>query len=96
MALQRMREAAEKAKIDLSSSVQTEVNLPYVAMGPTGPKHLNMKITRALFEQLVDDLIVNTKHACEAALKDARLSTSQLTEVILVGGTLSIIHMIDI
>ncbi|AUH51890.1 molecular chaperone DnaK [Chromobacterium sp. ATCC 53434] len=86
MALQRLKEAAEKAKIELSSATQTEVNLPYITMDATGPKHLAMKITRAKFESLVDDLIVRSIEPCRVALKDAGVSLSDITDVILVGG----------
>ncbi len=87
MALQRLKESAEKAKIELSSSVQTDVNLPFITATQEGPKHLNITITRAKFEQLVDDLIQRTVGPCERAIKDANLSTSQIDEVILVGGS---------
>ena len=86
MALQRLKEAAEKAKIELSSGQQTEVNLPYVTMDATGPKHLTLKITRAKFESLVDDLIERTIGPCRTALKDAGLTAAQIEDVILVGG----------
>jgi molecular chaperone DnaK len=86
MALQRLKEAAEKAKIELSSSMQTEVNLPFVTADSSGPKHLNVKLTRAKFESLVDDLIERTIAPCRTALKDAGLSTSDIQDVILVGG----------
>lgn len=86
MALQRLKDAAEKAKIELSSSAQTEINLPYITMDATGPKHLVMKITRAKFESLVDDLIQGTIEPCRIALKDANLSPSDIDDVILVGG----------
>ena len=86
MALQRLKEAAEKAKIELSSSQQTEINLPYITMDATGPKHLAMKITRAKFESLVEDLIQRSIEPCKIALKDAGLSTSDIDDVILVGG----------
>ncbi|WP_373974592.1 molecular chaperone DnaK [Chitinibacter sp. SCUT-21] len=86
MALQRLKEAAEKAKIELSSSAQTEINLPYVTMDATGPKHLVMKITRAKFESLVDDLITRSIEPCKIALKDAGLKASDIDDVILVGG----------
>ena len=86
LALQRLKEAAEKAKIELSSATQTEVNLPFITMDATGPKHLNMKLTRAKFEALVDDLIQRTVEPCRAALKDAGLSAGQIDEVVLVGG----------
>jgi molecular chaperone DnaK len=86
LAMQRIREAAEKAKIELSSSQQTEVNLPYVTADNTGPKHLAMKVTRAKLESLVEDLIQKTIEPCRIALKDAGLSTSQVDDIILVGG----------
>ncbi|MBE0434866.1 MAG: molecular chaperone DnaK [Methylomicrobium sp.] len=86
LALQRLKEAAEKAKIELSSSQQTDINLPYVTADATGPKHLNVKLTRAKLESLVDDLIDKTKAPCLMALKDAGLSASDIDDVILVGG----------
>lgn len=86
MALQRLREAAEKAKMELSQLMQTEINLPFVTATADGPKHLNMTLTRAKFEQLVDDLIQRTFGPTERALKDAGLSPNQIDEVILVGG----------
>ncbi|MES1945464.1 molecular chaperone DnaK [Salinisphaera sp. PC39] len=86
LALQRLKEAAEKAKIELSSTQQTEINLPYVTADQSGPKHLNMKITRAKFESLVEDLVARTIEPCRTALKDAGMSASDIDEVILVGG----------
>ncbi|MDF2691414.1 MAG: dnaK, partial [Gammaproteobacteria bacterium] len=86
LALQRLKEAAEKAKIELSSGQQTDINLPYITADASGPKHLNIKITRAKFESLVEDLIKNSIEPCRKALKDANLSVSQIDEVILVGG----------
>jgi molecular chaperone DnaK len=86
LALQRLKEAAEKAKIELSSGQQTEVNLPYITADASGPKHLAVKITRAKFEALVEDLIKRTIDPCKMALKDAGLTTSQIDDVILVGG----------
>merc|ERR1712241_834635 len=86
MALQRVREAAEKAKVELSSSAQTDVNLPYLTMDATGPKHMNLKLTRAKFEQIVGDLIKKTVDPCHKAMKDAEVSKSDIGEVILVGG----------
>ena len=86
LALQRLKEGAEKAKIELSSSVQTEVNLPFITADQTGPKHLNIKLTRAKLEALVDDLIQRTIDPCRNALKDAGLKASEINEVILVGG----------
>jgi molecular chaperone DnaK len=86
LALQRLKEAAEKAKIELSSATQTEVNLPFITADKSGPKHLTMKLTRAKFEALVDDLIQKTVGPCRAALKDAGLSAGEIEEVVLVGG----------
>ena len=86
LALQRLKEAAEKAKIELSSATQTEINLPYITADATGPKHLTLKLTRAKFEALVDDLIQRTVEPCRKALKDAGLSAGQIDEVVLVGG----------
>ena len=87
MALQRLKEAAEKAKVELSSTQETEINLPFVTADASGPKHLNLKLTRAKFEQLVDDLISKTMEPCRMALKDAGLNANQINEVILVGGS---------
>ncbi|MDC6364904.1 MULTISPECIES: molecular chaperone DnaK [Flavobacteriaceae] len=87
MALQRLREAAEKAKIELSSSAQTEINLPYVTATASGPKHLVRTLSRAKFEQLIDDLVKRTIEPCETALKNAGLSKSEIDEIILVGGS---------
>ncbi|MFN6942218.1 MAG: molecular chaperone DnaK, partial [Parvibaculum sp.] len=86
LALQRLKEAAEKAKIELSSATQTEVNLPFITADASGPKHLTMKITRAKLEALVEDLIQRTIEPCKAALKDAGVSAGQINEVVLVGG----------
>ena len=86
LALQRLKEAAEKAKIELSSTTQTEINLPFITADATGPKHLTMKLTRAKFEALVDDLIQKTVEPCRKALKDAGLSAAEIGEVVLVGG----------
>ena len=86
LALQRIKEAAEKAKIELSSALQTDVNLPYVTADSSGPKHLNVQITRAKLESLVEDLVKSTIAPCEQALKDAALSKADISEVILVGG----------
>jgi len=87
MALQRLKEAAEKAKIELSSSAQTEINLPYVTATASGPKHLVRTLTRAKFEQLIDDLVKRTIEPCQSALKAAGLSKSDIDEIILVGGS---------
>ncbi|MEI7811395.1 MAG: molecular chaperone DnaK [Ignavibacteria bacterium] len=87
MALQRLKEASEKAKIELSNSMQTDVNLPFITATQDGPKHLNIAITRAKFEQLIDDLIERTVAPCEKAIRDAGVSASQINEVILVGGS---------
>ncbi|MDA9025839.1 molecular chaperone DnaK [Flavobacteriaceae bacterium] len=87
MALQRLKEAAEKAKIELSSSAQTEINLPYVTATSSGPKHLVRSLSKAKFEQLIDDLVKRTIEPCQTALKAAGLSTSDIDEIILVGGS---------
>ena len=86
-ALQRLREAAEKAKIELSSMLETEINLPYITADANGPKHLVLKLTRAKFEQMTDDLLARCRHPFENALKDANLKASDLNEVVLVGGS---------
>ncbi len=86
LALQRLKEAAEKAKIELSSAAQTEINLPFITADKTGPKHINLKMTRAKLEALVEDLIGRTIPPCKTALKDAGLSASEVDEIILVGG----------
>ena len=86
LALQRLKEAAEKAKIELSSSTQTDVNLPFITADQSGPKHLNVKLTRAKLEELVDDLLQSTIEPCKKALSDAGLSASDINDVILVGG----------
>ena len=86
LALQRLKEAAEKAKIELSNSTQTDINLPYITADASGPKHLNLKLTRAKLESLVDDLIERTIAPCRTAIKDAGLSVSDIQDVILVGG----------
>ena len=86
MALQRLKEAAEKAKIELSSGQQTDINLPYITMDATGPKHLALKVTRAKFESLVEDLIARSIEPCRTAIKDAGLSVNEIDDVILVGG----------
>lgn len=86
LALQRLKEAAEKAKIELSTTQQTDVNLPYITADATGPKHLNIRLTRAKLESLVEDLIERTIEPCKIAIKDAKLKTSDIQEVILVGG----------
>ena len=86
LALQRLKEAAEKAKIELSNSAQTDINLPYITADATGPKHLNIKLTRAKLESLVDDLIERTIAPCRTAIKDAGISVSDIDDIILVGG----------
>ena len=86
LALQRLKEAAEKAKVELSSTQQTEINLPYITADASGPKHLNIKVTRAKLESLVEDLITRTIEPCKTALKDAGLNASDIDDVILVGG----------
>lgn len=86
LALQRLKDAAEKAKIELSNRQETEINLPYITADATGPKHLNLNVTRAKFENLVEDLVQRTIEPCRKALRDAGVSTSDITDVILVGG----------
>jgi len=86
LALQRLKEAAEKAKIELSSATQTEINLPFITADKNGPKHMTMKLTRAKFEALVDDLVQKTLEPCKKALKDAGVSAAEISEVVLVGG----------
>ncbi len=86
LALQRLKEAAEKAKIELSSTTQTEINLPFITADASGPKHMTMKLTRAKFEALVDDFVQKTIEPCRKALKDAGLSAAEINEVVLVGG----------
>ncbi|MGK9522577.1 Hsp70 family protein, partial [Salmonella enterica subsp. enterica] len=81
LALQRLKEAAEKAKIELSSSQQTEINLPYITADASGPKHLNLKITRAKFEALVEELITRTIEPCRIAIKDAGVKVSDIDDV---------------
>jgi molecular chaperone DnaK len=95
LALQRLKEAAEKAKIELSSSQQTEINLPYITADQSGPKHLTMKITRAKFESLVDELIQKTIEPCRIAIKDAGIKVSDINDVILVGGQTRMPKVID-
>lgn len=95
MALQRLKEAAEKAKIELSSTPQTEVNLPFITADASGPKHLNIKLTRAKLEQLVDDLIRRTIEPCRKALADAGMKPSDIDEVVLVGGMTRMPKVID-
>ena len=87
MALQRLKEAAEKAKIELSSTVETDINLPFVTADASGPKHLNVKLTRAKFEQMVEDIIEKSHKPCEVALADSKLQKSDINEVVLVGGS---------
>ena len=86
LALQRLKEAAEKAKIELSSAIQTEINLPFITADKTGPKHINIKLTRAKLEALVEDLIKKTLPPCETALKDSGFSAAEINEIVLVGG----------
>ncbi len=95
LALQRLKEAAEKAKIELSSATQTEVNLPFITADASGPKHLNVKMTRAKLESLVEDMIKKTLEPCRAALKDAGVNASQIDEVVLVGGMTRMPKVID-
>ena len=96
LALQRLKEAAEKAKIELSSAMQTDVNLPFITADASGPKHLNVKLTRAKLESLVEDLIERTIQPCKAALKDAGLTPGKIDEVILVGGMTRMPKIIEI
>src|SRR6056300_502194 len=86
LALQRMKEAAEKAKIELSSSAQTDINLPFITADKTGPKHINIKMTRAKLEALVEDLIARTMPPCKTALKDAGITAGEIDEIVMVGG----------
>ena len=86
MAMQRLREAAEKAKCELSSTTQTDLNLPYITVDNSGPKHLNMKLTRSKFEQLVADLVKRTIEPCRKAMHDAEVKPSEIKEILLVGG----------
>lgn len=95
MAIQRIREAAEKAKIELSSTTQTDVNLPYITADASGPKHVNMKLTRSQFEQLVSKLISQTVDPCKKAISDAGVKASEIDEVILVGGMSRMPRVID-
>ena len=87
MALQRLREAAEKAKIELSSTFETEINLPFITADAAGPKHMNLKLSRSKFEQMIDSLVNKTRIPCEAAIKDAGIQANQINEAILVGGS---------
>ena len=87
MALQRLKEAAEKAKIELSSTLETEINLPFITADASGPKHLNIKLTRAKFEQMVEDIIEKSHKPCEVALSDSKLQKSEINEAVLVGGS---------
>ena len=86
LALQRLKETAEKAKIELSSASQTDINLPYITADSSGPKHMNLKLTRAKLESLVEDLAIRTIKPCQLALDDAKLKVSDIEDVILVGG----------
>jgi molecular chaperone DnaK len=96
MALQRLKEAAEKAKCELSTTMQTNINLPFITADQTGPKHLDMTLSRAKFEQLVDDLIQRTIEPCRQALRDAKLSPGDIQEVVLVGGMTRIPKVQDV
>jgi molecular chaperone DnaK len=96
MAMQRLKEAAEKAKIELSSATNTDINLPFITADASGPKHLNVSLSRSKFEQLVGDLIDSTRGPCESALKDASLTAKDIDEVILVGGSTRIPAVVDI
>lgn len=96
MAKQRLKEAAEKGKIELSTTLETEINLPFITADASGPKHLVMKLTRTRFEQMIDDILRSTLAPCERALKNAKLTPAQIDEVVLVGGSTRIpkIHQI--
>jgi molecular chaperone DnaK len=96
MALQRLKEAGEKAKMELSSTTSTEINLPFITADSSGPKHLNLTLTRAKFEQLVEDLVESTVKPCEMALKDAGMTPEEINEVILVGGSTRIPAVIEL
>lgn len=96
LAVQRLKEAAEKAKIELSNRMETDINLPYITADASGPKHMNIKLTRAKLEQLVDDLIKSTIEPCKIALKDAGISTSDIDEVVLVGGMTRMPKVIEV
>lgn len=96
LALQRLKEAAEKAKIELSSAMQTDINLPFITADASGPKHLNIKLTRAKYESLVDELVQRTIGPCQAALKDAGLAAGEINEVILVGGMTRMPKIIEV
>ena len=87
MALQRLKEAAEKAKIELSTLLETEINLPFITADATGPKHLVMKLTRARFEQMVEDILQRSMGPCKQAMADAGVTPQQIDEVVLVGGS---------
>ena len=86
LALQRLKEAAERAKCELSTSTESQLNLPFIAADQTGPKHFNKTLSRAKFEEMVSDLVERTIEPCQKALKDARLTPAQITKVLLVGG----------
>src|SRR5205807_5602784 len=86
MALQRLKESAEKAKMELSTLLETEINLPFITADATGPKHLQMKLTRARFEQMVEDILQRSMGPCKQAMKDAAVTPAQIDEVVLVGG----------
>lgn len=96
LALQRLKEAAEKAKIELSSAIATEVNLPFITADKDGPRHLQIKLTRAIYENMVDDLVQRTLDPCRKALKDAGISASEISEVVLVGGMTRMPKIIDV
>ena len=96
MALQRLKEAAEKAKIELSSTMETDINLPFITADASGPKHLNVKLSRAKFEQMVEDLIERSRRPCDIALKDSKLQKSEINEVVLVGGSTRVPRVQDL
>jgi molecular chaperone DnaK len=96
MALQRLKEAAEKAKIELSSTMETDINLPFITADASGPKHLNVKLSRAKFEQMVEDIIERSRRPCDIALKDSKLQKSEINEVVLVGGSTRVPRVQDL
>jgi molecular chaperone DnaK len=96
MALQRLKEAAEKAKIELSSTMETDINLPFITADASGPKHLNVKLSRAKFEQMVEDIIERSRRPCDTALKDSKLQKSEINEVVLVGGSTRVPRVQDL
>ena len=95
MALQRLKEGAEKAKIELSSAMETDINLPFVTADASGPKHLNIRLTKAKFESLVDNLVQRTLGPCKVCLKDSGVKKEDLTEVLLVGRCFGVLEILE-